>query len=67
MPLEQLTWARLSSLEQDPLRVSGLGDFRRALLSAGMFQLCLFSFVYSPFAQLSSFFPRIPKLTQIWE
>jgi len=34
---------------------------------AGAFQLSLFSFVYFLFTQLSSLFPKILKLTQIWE
>jgi len=62
-----LVWARLSSFKRDSLGVSGLGEFRRALVSIGAFQLFLFSFVYSPFVQSSPFFPRILKLTQIWE
>jgi len=57
----------LSSLEQDPLVTSGLGEFGRALVGASAFQLSLFSFVYSPFAQSYPFFPGILKLTQIWE
>jgi len=58
---------RLSSLEQDALVVCGLREFGQVLVSAGTFQLSVFSFVYSPFAQSSLFFPRILKLTQIWE
>jgi len=41
----------------------GLGEFGRALVSVGAFQLFLFSLVYFPFAQSSPFFPRILKLT----
>jgi len=37
------------------------------LASVDAFQLSLFSFVYFPLVQLSPFFPRILKLTQIWE
>jgi len=62
-----LAWVRLSLLEQDPLVASGLGEFLQALVSARAFQLSLFGFVYSPFAQSSSFFPRILKLTQTRE
>jgi len=51
----------------NPLVASGLGEFGRALMSFGAFQLSFFSFVYSSFAQPSPFFPRILKLTQIWE
>jgi len=57
----------LSSLERDRMGASGLGEFERALVSVGAFQLSLFSFVYSPFAQSSPFFLRVLKLTQIWE
>jgi len=57
----------LSLLERDPLGASGLGEFGRALVNAGVFQLSHFSFIYSPFAQSSPFFSRILKLTQIWE
>jgi len=53
----ELSWARLSSLEQDSLVASGLGEFGRALVSVGTFQLSLFSFVYSPLAQSYPFFP----------
>jgi len=60
--LSNLVWARLSSLERDSLVVSGFGKF---WASAGVFQLSLFNFVYSPFAQSSSFFPKIMKLTQV--
>jgi len=35
-----------------------------ALVSVDAFQLSLFGFVYFPFAQSSSFFPKILKLTQ---
>jgi len=45
----------------------GLGEFGRAWVSAGAFQLSPFSFLYSSFALSSPFFPRILKLRQIWE
>jgi len=52
-------------LGRDPLGAFGLGEFGRALVSVGAFQLSLSSFVYSLFAQSSQFFPRILKLTEI--
>jgi len=55
-----LAWARLGSLGRDPLELL-------AWVSVGALQLSLFSFVYSLFTLLFSFFPKILKLTQIWE
>jgi len=51
-------------IELDPLEAYDLGEFGQALVNVGVFQLSLFNFLYSPFAQSSSFFPRIIKLTQ---
>jgi len=61
-----LEHSRLGKIEQDPLGACGLGEFGRALVSVGAFQLSHFSFVYSFFAQSSSFFPKILKLIQFW-
>jgi len=53
------------SPRRDPLGASSLGKFGQALVSDGAFQLSVFSFVYSLFAQSSPFFPKILKLTKI--
>jgi len=55
------------SLWRDPLGASDLGEFGRAWVSVGAFQLSLFSFVYSLFSLSSLVFPRILRLIQIWE
>jgi len=52
----EILWGRLA-----------LGEFGRALVNDGAFQLSFFSFVYFPFAKSSLFFSRTLKLTQICE
>jgi len=55
------------SLERDSLVASWLFPSLGQLGDASAFQLSIFIFVYSPFAQLSPFFPRTLKLTQTWK
>ena len=60
-------WSRLGEIRLIRARFFGSIWLGQVWVSAGAFQLSLFSFVYSAFPLSSPFFPRTLKLIQIWE